>query len=161
MRQWLQIKGDPTVRECLFQQTRVETEFDRRIDHLIAVVEELLTYGGVFHVAIHFSSNQLTCWRYQDPYRYEVTVGESVFALAPQAQLSAPAMLHKPAIPETEIGGILREFRRLRFQDANIYLRSGSINIINGVIGLSFSCDGSHYIPYEQFCRAVPNMGCH
>ncbi len=35
--------------------------------------------------------------------------------------------------------------------DETIYLRVGSINIINGMIGLTFSCDGSHYMPVAEF----------
>lgn len=32
-----------------------------------------------------------------------------------------------------------------------IYLRSGSLNVVNGLVGLNFSCDGSHYLPVEEF----------
>jgi len=32
-------------------------------------------------------------------------------------------------------------------------LRSGTLNIFNGLVGLTFSCDGSHYIPYDEFLR--------
>jgi hypothetical protein len=39
----------------------------------------------------------------------------------------------------------------LRLADAAVYLRPGSINIINGMIGLDFSCDGSCYIDYREF----------
>ena len=158
-KQWLQIKGDPAVRDFLYQQTRVESEFDRRIDSLLQIVEVLLIRGGVFHIVIHFSRNQLTCWYYRDPYRYEVLLGNAVFGLA--HGLQAPPMVHKPTIPPAEIAAILAQFKRLRFQDKHIYLRKGSINLINGVIGLAFSCDGSHYIPYWQFQRAAPNIGCH
>jgi len=35
--------------------------------------------------------------------------------------------------------------------DEMFYLRSGTLNIFNGVVGLTFSCDGSHYLPWEEF----------
>jgi hypothetical protein len=35
--------------------------------------------------------------------------------------------------------------------DETIYLRSGLLNIFNGMIGLTFSCDGSHYMPWQEF----------
>jgi hypothetical protein len=41
-------------------------------------------------------------------------------------------------------------FRKLRFADDNVYLRAGSLNIINGMVGLNFSCDGSHYMPFDE-----------
>ncbi|HEY0663326.1 MAG TPA: hypothetical protein VGD18_01835, partial [Thiobacillaceae bacterium] len=31
------------------------------------------------------------------------------------------------------------------------YLRAGSLNIFNGMVGLTFSCDGSHYLPWDEF----------
>ena len=42
-------------------------------------------------------------------------------------------------------------FKSLRYIDDTIYLRSGSLNIINGMVGLTFSCDGSHYLAVEEF----------
>jgi hypothetical protein len=33
------------------------------------------------------------------------------------------------------------------------YLRSGTLNIFNGIVGLTFSCDGTHYIPYAEFLK--------
>ena len=35
--------------------------------------------------------------------------------------------------------------------DENIYLRVSSINIFNGMISLTFSCDGTHYMLYDEF----------
>jgi hypothetical protein len=42
-------------------------------------------------------------------------------------------------------------FRALRFADENIYLHAASLNFINGMIGLNFSCDGSPYMHYKDF----------
>ncbi|MDH3527334.1 MAG: hypothetical protein OEN52_10570 [Gammaproteobacteria bacterium] len=39
-------------------------------------------------------------------------------------------------------------FKVLRRSDKAVYLRSGSLNIINGIVGLNFSCDGSYYLHY-------------
>ena len=33
----------------------------------------------------------------------------------------------------------------------SIYLRTGTINTHNGLVGLTFSCDGSHYMHYDEF----------
>jgi hypothetical protein len=41
--------------------------------------------------------------------------------------------------------------RSLRLTDKTIYLRMASINLFNGMISLTFSCDGSHYMPYLEF----------
>ena len=39
----------------------------------------------------------------------------------------------------------------LRIIDTNIYLRMASINIFNGMVSLTFSCDGSNYMRYSKF----------
>ena len=155
--QWLQIKGDPSIRNFLFQQTRVTSEFDLNIDYLLEVVEALLTRCGIFHVAIHFSSNQLTCWSYQDPYRYHVYVGNEVLTDAFLKRFR-PLAVSKPAISNVEIRAILLGLKQLRFKDENAYLRIGSINIVNGIIGLSFSCDGSHYLSQPSFNRLLKTV---
>jgi hypothetical protein len=35
--------------------------------------------------------------------------------------------------------------------DEMFYLRSGTLNIFNGIVGLTFSCDGSHYLAWDEF----------
>ncbi|MDP1646406.1 MAG: hypothetical protein Q8L71_13095 [Thiobacillus sp.] len=45
----------------------------------------------------------------------------------------------------------LKRLKELRQVDENIYLRAGSLNVVNELVGLNFSCDGSHYLPAEEF----------
>lgn len=148
---WLQIKGDPQIRDTLFQRHRVPSLFDAHIDTLHEVVGALFSSRSVFHVKIHYASNQLTCWLYEDPYGYQVFVGEEV--VSPRFPRRFPLLtstLHT-AVPAQAVPGILQQFKRMRFQDENIYLRNASINRVNGMIGLTFSCDGSHYVPFDRF----------
>ena len=49
------------------------------------------------------------------------------------------------------IDRVLGEFRRLRLTDETIYLRNAAVNLINGMINMSFSCDGTHYIDHKTF----------
>ena len=46
---------------------------------------------------------------------------------------------------------ILDGMQALRMIDTNIYLRMASINIFNGMVSLTFSCDGSHHMRYGEF----------
>lgn len=157
---WLQIKGDPSVRAFLFDQRRVQSVFDEHLDHVLHVMRVLLTDKGVFHVKAHFSSSQLTCWFYDDPYNYRVFVREQ--ATDPGFLDGLPQRAfehHPPCIGPRRIGPILDEFRRLRLTDEQIYLRNASINRINGMIGMTFSCDGSHYISCEDFFRRLDCFG--
>lgn len=155
---WLQIRGDPAVRRFLFQQTREASLFDLRIDRLMEIVEEFLLMRGVFHAKLHFSSNQLTCWFYDDPYRYRVFIGEELFAPGFMEQFPLSVFAERPEIESGAVRPILNEFKRLRVKDESVYLRNGSLNRINGLIGMTFSCDGSHYIDYRKFFETTAGL---
>lgn len=151
---WQQLKGDPAIRGSLFEQQRVESLLDRNIDAVLSVIEELITEYGVFHCKIHFSSSRATIWLVTDPFRYRI-LGYDALA-DPDICLAYPLRDYPAdaAIPRSLIGPVLAGFRRLRYADDVIYLRSGSLNIFNGMISLNFSCDGSHYLPYDEFLAA-------
>jgi hypothetical protein len=151
MRQNLQLKGDPAIRQFLFEQTRAESLFDTRMDELLLTVEHLFLQQSVFHAKIHFSSNQLTLWLLDDPYNYRVLAGEEVFARADGLLLADIRYPREAEIEPQLIRPLLRRFRELRLHDDIIYLRAASINIMNGSIGLKFSCDGSHYVDHREF----------
>lgn len=149
--EWMQIKGDPAIRSGLFMQQRVESAMDRRIDEVLDLMVELILVHGVFHAKLHFSSSRATLWLGDDPYRYKILDIEDLtdpgICLA-WATRSYPV---DAVVPEEKIKAVFSTVRDLRFMDENIYLRAGSLNIFNGMIGLNFSCDGSHYIPWSEF----------
>jgi hypothetical protein len=150
-RAWLQIRGDPAIREGLFSQCRVESAMDRNIDDVNAIVEELMRDRGIFHAKLHFSSSRATLWLASDPMRYRVHVLDQI--LSPEVCLAYPNA-HYPGeacVPVDCIRPVLDKLKELRQMDENMYLRSGSLNIVNGLVGLNFSCDGSHYLPVEEF----------
>ncbi len=157
---WLQVKGDPSVREFLFQQSRKQSLFDENLDKVHRVIYALLTSKGAFHVKAHYSSSQLTCWFYDDPYNYKVFVKEEV--LTADFLDSFPSLSYEgrqPSVEQHRITMILDEFKRLRLSDAQIYLRSASINRLNGMIGMNFSCDGTHYIQHDEFFQRLREFG--
>lgn len=149
--QWRQVKGDPAIRGLVFQQCRVDSPMDRHMEQALSILEELLTQRGVFQCQIHFSSSQATIWRVDDPYRYRILDHEAlndpdICLVFPREPYPAEA-----EIPRRDIKRILNTMRELRTADPNIYLRTASINLFNGLISLTFSCDGSHYMPHEEF----------
>jgi len=148
---WQQIKGDPAIRGGLFSQTRADSILDQNIDDIMSLMLELITEHGVFHGKIHFSSSRATIWVVEDPYRYRLLDYETL--LDPDICFAYPVQEY-PAdavVEEGKIEAIFNTMKQLRYADENIYLRSGSLNIFNGMVGLTFSCDGSHYIPYNEF----------
>ncbi|MBA1331657.1 hypothetical protein QQ73_11120, partial [Candidatus Endoriftia persephone str. Guaymas] len=54
-------------------------------------------------------------------------------------------------VTPSQLRAALDGLKALRFADETIYLRSASLNIMNGMIGLTFSCDGSHYMSIDEF----------
>ncbi len=148
---WQQMKGDPSIRQGLFTQKRCESEIDCNIDNVMALMQELMQEHGVFHGKVHFSSNRATIWLHDDPYSYRLlSLGE---LLDPNICLAYPRRPYtdKAVVPVDKIPEIFEYLKVLRFSDENIYLRSGSLNVCNGLLGLNFSCDGSHYIYYTEF----------
>ena len=156
---WLQIKGDPSIRAQLFQQQRIESLFDTEIDRIHEIVRALLNNKGVFHTKIHYSSSQLTCWFARDPFVYEKYVREEVLADGfIDRFVDIDHAGRKPLLCGNELSIILKEFKRLRISDETIYLRNGAINLINGMINMSFSCDGTHYIDHKTFFSRLENF---
>jgi hypothetical protein len=151
--QWHQIKGDPSIRGNVFFQTRVQSRMDEQLPDAIAIIEELMCGHGVFHTQLHFSSSRAIIWLANDPFRYRLLDVNEI--LDPETCFAYPNVPYpkNAVIKSKEIRLILENFRELRFGDESIYLRSGSVNIFNGLIGLNFSCDGSHYIPHTDFLK--------
>ena len=51
---------------------------------------------------------------------------------------------------------IFGSHKALRMVDTTIYLRTASINIFNGMVSMTFSCDGSHYMRFDEFLAKGP-----
>lgn len=150
-RYWRQIKGDPAIRGAVFHQTRVDSEMDRNMDTVLSVVEELMTQRGVYHTMLHFSSSRAVVWVLDDPYRYRLLDIQAL--IDPDICLAYPVRPYPldALVKAEQIQPVLRGLRELRFMDEMLYLRTGTLNIFNGVVGLTFSCDGSHYVPVDEF----------
>jgi hypothetical protein len=148
---WRQIKGDPAIRGTVFQQCRVDSLMDCNMEPAMAILEELFTERGMFQAVLHFSSSRATVWTMDDPYRYRILDHEAL-ADPDICMLYPPHAYPDDAlIPKDRIAGILHGMRQLRMADETLYLRSASINIFNGMLSLTFSCDGSHYMSWLEF----------
>ena len=157
---WMQIKGDPSIRAQLFDQTRAPSIFDAAIDEIHATVLALFTAKGMFHTKIHYSSSQLTCWFARDPFCYEKFVREEVLEPGFLDRFADADLAGREALIDPEqTARILAEFKRLRLTDETLYLRNGAINLVNGMINMSFSCDGTKYIDHRTFFARLEKFG--
>jgi len=148
---WSQWKGDPAIRGGLFAQCRIESAMDGKIDDVMSLIEEMMIAHGVFHAKFHFSSSRATLWLVDDPYDYQVLHIDEL--IDPSLCLAFPKRKYfdRARVPQKDIGKVFAQFRKLRFADETIYLRSASLNVVNQIVGLNFSCDGSHYVKYHEF----------
>lgn len=149
--QWRQLKGDPAIRGTVFHQTRVDSVMDSNIDTVLSVVAELMTEHGVHHVMLHFSSSRAVIWLTADPLRYrlldiDALTDPDMCLPFPRRPYPADALVRKE-----QVRPVLENLKRLRLMDDMFYLRTGTLNLFNGVVGLTFSCDGSHYVPVDEF----------
>ncbi|MGA9033157.1 MAG: hypothetical protein WB402_11630 [Sulfuricaulis sp.] len=148
---WQQFRGDPAVRGTVFMQERAPSLLDKHIDQVLDLIHRLMSHHGVFHSKIHFSSGRCSLWLFDDPYNYRLHNIDEI--INPDICLAYPVCSY-PAnakVSPTQVRQVLDEFKSLRFADETIYLRSSSINIMNGLVGLTFSCDGSHYMSAGEF----------
>lgn len=129
--------------------------FDDRLDELFEIAEKLIISKGVFHITLHFSSSQLTCLTYDNPYSYQVYHAEEVFS-DHFMRLFAPlsSKLHT-CIDRELVKPILGRLKTLRLKGDAGELRNASIHMINGFISLSFACDDTRYINYRDFLKPL------
>jgi hypothetical protein len=148
---WTQYKGDPAIRETVFNQCRSKSRLDLRIDDVVETLDGLMREHGIYHVILHFSSSRAIFWVFDDPYSYRFHSVDEI--LDPEIWLAYPARPYprNVKVPAAQIRQVLERFKALRESDENIYLRSGSLNVMNGIVGLTFSCDGSHYLTVDEF----------
>lgn len=106
---------------------------------------------GIFHGKLHFSSSGITLWHFDSPFNYHIVKIDEL--ISPDICLAYPQQPYdqRATVAPEHIKKIFEKFKQLRFSKEIIYLRAGSLNICNGMIGLNFSCDGSHYMYYEEF----------
>ncbi|RDH80985.1 MAG: hypothetical protein DIZ78_18190 [endosymbiont of Escarpia spicata] len=154
---WQQFKGDPAVRGTVFMQQRIQSRLDDQLDSVHDTVHALMTAHGIFHTKIHYSSGRCSFWLLDDPYSYRIHGVEEI--IDPDLSLVYPLHTYpaEAKVTPAQIRAVLDELKALRFADETIYLRSSSLNIMNGMLGLTFSCDGSHYMPMEEFLEK--NLG--
>lgn len=134
------------------------SKMDENLDTVISVLEELILVRGIFHIKIHFTSSQTIIWSMAEPFRYrllsinEITDPDICLAY-PKHDYPADAL-----VPHESVRTILQNFKTLRSVSGAFNLRSSSLNIFNGIVGLTFASQNSHYLPYEAFLHTDQSL---
>ena len=128
-------------------------EFDTRIDEVLKRIGRLIREHGVFHAKVHFSSGQVTLWSIRDPYDYRVCYAPEFLGKGFPSEFGMVTYPINAKVPPHKISAILTAFKRLRLTGRGGQFSAGSLNIINGRVGLNYSNDRSHYLDYREFLR--------
>ena len=133
------------------ERNQAAGHFDEQLDALIGICEQLILHKGVFHLTIHFSSSQLVCWTFDNPYSFQLYHAEEIFS-DHFMRLFAPlnSQLHT-CIPRERVAPILNALKSMRENQQASELRNASIHMMNGYIALSFDCDDTRYINFRDF----------
>jgi len=158
LQQSRRFRDDPAVCGGLFGESRGDGALDRRLDDVLGLLHELVSERGVFHGKLHFSSCRVAVWFTGDPFRYRLLGLDGLAST--DIRLAFPCRPYPDAaqVPVQQVLPVLERLRMLRFIDDNVYLRSGSLNIFNGTVGLNFSSDGSHYMNFRDFLQKDPHF---
>ncbi len=130
---------------------RTTNFFDKYLNDIHRILTNLICEHGVFHITIHYTDAKTMLWQMNEPYQYRLYNAEQL--LNPDMCLAYPRRSYpdKASISTRVVHSALERFRTLRLADDRIYLRSASLNIMNGMISLSFSFEGSQYMLAEVF----------
>lgn len=133
------------------QSRQVGSLFDRYLSDIQGILSKLISEHGVFHFTMHCYSAQVVLWQMDDPYQYRLYDVEQL--LDPDMYLTYPRYPYptNAKMSAKEVRQVLEQFRALRLADESFYLRSGSVNIMNGMVSLSFSFEGSRYMSVSEF----------
>lgn len=129
-----------------------KTHMDENIDYLIYILSSLMHEHGVFHCKLHFAAERCNLWSYQDPLHYRLHTIDEIMSndLLEQYPQTDDYNPRNTVNPE-QIPLIFAQLKALRQADDRIYLTSGSLNLVNGLLSLTFSGEGTHYIHVDDF----------
>jgi len=106
---------------------------------------------GVFHCTLHYTSAQILLWQIDEPFQYRLYTVEQVLESTIYHAYPRSPYTEKALISTRQIKQVLERFNTLRLASDHFYLRNGSLNVMNGLVGLSFSDEGSQYLSTETF----------
>ena len=147
-------EGNSLPQSCKRRQAlEVSTKgaFDKYPTELQGILTKLISDHGLFHVTIHYASAQVMLWSMDDPYQYRIYDAKQLLDQDMYLLYSRSPYPENAKVSNYQVQQVLERFNNLRGIDEQIYLCSGSLNIMNGMVGLSFSFDGTQYMSVEEF----------
>jgi len=149
--QWRLSRDDIAMGSALSLLQRNASAIDENLDYLIYVLSTLFQEHGIFHSQLHFAGDQCMLWSLDDPLRYRVhsteeLINPELFLIYPKREYAEMAVVDPEKIPV-----VFAQLKALRTADDITYLQTGSLNIVNGMVGLRLSCDSSQNMYVDEF----------
>ncbi len=146
-------EGSSLPQNCKLRQASngMKSAFDKYPLELQGILNKLISEHGLFHVTIHYASAQVMLWSMDDPYQYRIYDAEQLLDQDMYLIYSRLPYPENAKVSNYQVQEVLELFNHLRNLDEYIYLCSGSLNIMNAMVGLSFSFDGTKYMSVEEF----------
>ncbi|OUD16226.1 PDC sensor domain-containing protein [Thioflexithrix psekupsensis] len=142
----------PVTPKTPFSGPRALTLMDQQASQVTDMVAYLMWERGVFHVMLNYTNGVVMVWETRDPYQYHLLTAEQLLTRDTIYHAYQPSTYPaKAAISIDQVREILQRFQTLRLTEGTDYLCSASLNVINGMIGLSFTCDNSQYMRADLF----------
>lgn len=140
---------------CLLQRYRPPQrikKFDQQLNAIQEVLYQLISEYGLFQYTWHYSTEQIALVKVDDPCRYRVYTIEQLLSADIFMDFSRHSYPVEAEISLQQVQQVLKRFNDLRLVDGDFYLRSNSLNIMNGIVELNFSYDGyQQYLPTDKF----------
>jgi hypothetical protein len=154
--QWKRLAGDPSIRDLMFHHKRTVSEMETQFESLRPIIKELILSRGIFHFKFHFSASRATLWHYDDPMRYQVILLEDMLQPSLCLAYDKRPLPEEISITDSILDGLFDLFFELRTSDDYLYVRSCSVNVVNGLVGLNLSWDSQHYLAIDEFLNTDP-----
>ena len=142
--------------DCLLQRyhppQRVKKLFDQHLSAIQTTLYQLISEYGLFQYTLHYSTGQIALWQLDDPYQYNLYTIEQFLSTNIFMDLARHTYPTKAKISLQQVKMVLERVSDLRLVEGNFYLRTNSLNIMNGIVELDFSYDGyQQYLPTDKF----------
>ncbi len=130
---------------------RIFSLIDQHRYKIHAMVEKLILEHGIFHCTINYTNGQIALWHFNDPYRYHLHSVEDLLDCNLTNQYPYLDYAEPATVTAKQICECFGRFSELRMQSADNYLCSSSLNVVNGMIELTFSDNHQQYLPVKTF----------
>lgn len=142
----------------LGKTARIISAADDHIDYLNYLLITLMQEHGIVQFQLHYNSARCALWATDTPLHYELYSIEDLMKPDIFTRYAKQPYCKEASLDPDKIPFILAQLKTLREANSSNYLRSASLNLINGMVSLSFASDGTEYLQATDFLNQELNQ---